>query len=443
MKKTAPDDIQSQIRKLAFEALQDFPDGKIPKSAHIETIFPEIFQAKRFKSSEKKKTQEALALIHKSLAHTAALELMALSAYPEIQMMKLGDFSKNLLLMALYECLECQASWESLFREYNKFYNHYLQQRHLEAKSENGEKVQADDESLNFEKALFASIFYYPHFCLCVLLAEMVEANVFSEHEYKRKLQKLGYTEDFLPPKLLAELLQGLISSREMLDASLEKFLSPKHWQRLPSLFRNILRIALYEILINLAPINILSNAFSGIIRLFILQYPELSTDAAAQTEKFLKMQLEKSARSLGRALAFQIIYGLAFTDISSIAMLKAAYAHSPYNISGSADLTAKSDDLFSWRLVRGVWEQAAILDGIIDRYSHKWRVERMGKIEITLLRLALYEMLHEKTHPRIVISEIMDIADMFGAMEAKNLVNGILDAVSKSKEFQFLQKQS
>ena len=129
--------------------------------------------------------------------------------------------------------------------------------------------------------------------------------------------------------------------------------------------------------------------------------------------------------------MAFQFIYGLAFREMEKLGDLRKAFMLSPYRLRASEHGAGG----YSWKLIRGVWEHADRLDALIDQFSHNWRIERMGKIELTLLRLALYEMLYEDLPARIVISETMDIADMFGVEEAKKLVNGILDAISKSPE--------
>ena len=48
----------------------------------------------------------------------------------------------------------------------------------------------------------------------------------------------------------------------------------------------------------------------------------------------------------------------------------------------------------FAWELVEGVWSNVKTLDSVIERFSQNWRVDRLGKIELTLLRLAVFEML-------------------------------------------------
>lgn len=94
--------------------------------------------------------------------------------------------------------------------------------------------------------------------------------------------------------------------------------------------------------------------------------------------------------------------------------------------------IEAKRPEGFAWRLTRGVWERQKELNGVIDRLSRHWSLERIGHMERILLQLALFEIIQMRTHPKIVISESMMLADEFGAGKAKNFINGILDTAGR-----------
>ena len=90
----------------------------------------------------------------------------------------------------------------------------------------------------------------------------------------------------------------------------------------------------------------------------------------------------------------------------------------------------------FAWELAEGVWRHAANLDALIARFSRNWRLERMGRIELTLLRLSLFELtFRPDVPPRVVINEALDLTARFGDAKAKRFINGILDAVAKAAE--------
>ncbi|MBR4742076.1 MAG: transcription antitermination factor NusB, partial [Desulfovibrio sp.] len=87
----------------------------------------------------------------------------------------------------------------------------------------------------------------------------------------------------------------------------------------------------------------------------------------------------------------------------------------------------------FAWELVRGVFTFREKIDATISKYSQNWRLERIGHIELTLLRLAVFELLfHKETPPKVVINEALELSTSFGTLQSKKFINGILDAAIK-----------
>ena len=72
--------------------------------------------------------------------------------------------------------------------------------------------------------------------------------------------------------------------------------------------------------------------------------------------------------------------------------------------------------------------EKKEELDKAIDSVSQGWRIDRMGKAELNLLRLALYEMRYLDDVPvKVAINEAVDLSKEYGGDEAPAFVNGIL----------------
>jgi len=79
-------------------------------------------------------------------------------------------------------------------------------------------------------------------------------------------------------------------------------------------------------------------------------------------------------------------------------------------------------------RMVRGVLTHQAKLDEEIDAVSTHWRINRMPVVDRAILRLAVYELLHEPvTPPGVVVSEAVRLAKLFGTEKSGAFVNGIL----------------
>ncbi len=140
------------------------------------------------------------------------------------------------------------------------------------------------------------------------------------------------------------------------------------------------------------------------------------------------------ATRHGGRELAFQVLYGLSFASVHTLDELQDIFYSSPGNQAKESISTTPSG--FAWELVEGVWKSATLLDDVIDRHSHNWRVNRMGRVELTLLRLAVFEMLCRDDIPsKVAINEALDLSRQFGDDGAGSFINGILDAVAKAQE--------
>lgn len=148
----------------------------------------------------------------------------------------------------------------------------------------------------------------------------------------------------------------------------------------------------------------------------------------------------KNTSRRGERALAFQVLYGLSFAPATSLGALRTAFRRYPESAEKEpavqAEAPATAPQGFAWELVEGVWSNSAALDSVITRFSRNWRVDRMGRIELTLLRLGMYEMLYrDDIPPKVAINEALELAKQFGEGSARSFVNGILDAASKALE--------
>jgi N utilization substance protein B len=82
-------------------------------------------------------------------------------------------------------------------------------------------------------------------------------------------------------------------------------------------------------------------------------------------------------------------------------------------------------------KLVEGVTVNQDELDALIRQHSEHWRLERMAAVDRNLLRLALYELLHQPAIPaKVVINEAVELAKRYGSEESGSFINGILDRI-------------
>ena len=90
----------------------------------------------------------------------------------------------------------------------------------------------------------------------------------------------------------------------------------------------------------------------------------------------------------------------------------------------------------FATRLAAGVADTVASIDPMIVEAAEHWRLERLNVLDRLILRLAIYELLHEPGTPsKVVINEALELARTFSGDDAVRFVNGVLDAVRRRLE--------
>lgn len=74
-----------------------------------------------------------------------------------------------------------------------------------------------------------------------------------------------------------------------------------------------------------------------------------------------------------------------------------------------------------------------AEIDEAIDAVAEGWKTGRMGKVDLTLIRLAVYEMKYDEDVPvGVAINEAVELAKKFSTEFSANFVNGVLGAYAK-----------
>jgi N utilization substance protein B len=95
------------------------------------------------------------------------------------------------------------------------------------------------------------------------------------------------------------------------------------------------------------------------------------------------------------------------------------------------ADLPVSPDE-FAADLVAGVGSHEAELDAMISAYAVDWTIERMPVVDRTVLRIAVYELLHRSDVPTsVVVSEAVELAMEYSTEESGRYVNGVLGSIA------------
>lgn len=91
-------------------------------------------------------------------------------------------------------------------------------------------------------------------------------------------------------------------------------------------------------------------------------------------------------------------------------------------------ETVAESDERYITAKYHNIMEKLPQIDALLNEKAEKWTTDRMGKAELTILRLAVYEILHDEEVPTgVAINEAVELAKKFGQDNSGAFVNGVL----------------
>ena len=92
--------------------------------------------------------------------------------------------------------------------------------------------------------------------------------------------------------------------------------------------------------------------------------------------------------------------------------------------------------DQYVVSMVEGVKQNETMLDDFIKPYLQQWTIDRISKISLSVLRLAIYEMIFNKDlEAAIIINEAIEIAKYFSTEQDAAFINGVLGSFVRDRE--------
>lgn len=128
--------------------------------------------------------------------------------------------------------------------------------------------------------------------------------------------------------------------------------------------------------------------------------------------------------RSQARELAFQLIFERLF--------IKEDYT---FDESFFASLKKEEDKDFSKNLVRKFEENREHLKEIISSHLIGYEIERVYKVDLALIYLALTEIIYIQTPVKIVINEALELSKRYSTIKSSRFINGVLSSIVKDLE--------
>ena len=130
-------------------------------------------------------------------------------------------------------------------------------------------------------------------------------------------------------------------------------------------------------------------------------------------------------SRRKSREQAFALLFEKSFND-QPVEELAA----------GAAEARDIEMDDFTMELATGAETKTQELDALIEAHSHKWSKNRISRVALAVLRLAVYEMLSvEDTPEEVAINEAVELAKRYGGEEDGSFVNGVLGGISRREQ--------
>lgn len=131
--------------------------------------------------------------------------------------------------------------------------------------------------------------------------------------------------------------------------------------------------------------------------------------------------------RSAMRELAFKLVYEIEVQKQSSDEQLEIFMENN--------EITDKNVIQYLKDIKNGIEQNADEINGLITRnLKDNWSLNRISKINLSLIKLAIYEMLYKELPYKVAINEVVELAKKYADESAPVFINGILASVVKEK---------
>lgn len=138
-------------------------------------------------------------------------------------------------------------------------------------------------------------------------------------------------------------------------------------------------------------------------------------------------------SRRLARESAIQFLYSTDYNKNENLEeMLKEFFEAEEEGIENKTQEALNSNDIkFAEEIIRGTIDNLQQVDQLIQSNAIGWTKERIAKVDLAILRLALYEMLFREDIPAsVAINEAIELAKKYSTDESGGFVNGILGKI-------------
>lgn len=138
--------------------------------------------------------------------------------------------------------------------------------------------------------------------------------------------------------------------------------------------------------------------------------------------------------RHLSRTIAMQTLYEWDIRKVPAIDNIMTR------NI---GEFQKDADSEYITTVIEGVIKNCAAIDGKIGQAAPEWPIEQISSIDKSILRVAVYELLHStEVPPKVAINEAVELAKLFGSENSSKFINGVLGTIYRASERYKLEEE-
>lgn len=128
--------------------------------------------------------------------------------------------------------------------------------------------------------------------------------------------------------------------------------------------------------------------------------------------------------RKLSREKAMELLFGITLSKDTIEEAIESFLENYEGNIK-EIDLTYIKQALI------GIENNKEEIDKVIEANLHNWKIDRISKVNLSILRLATYELLYDETVPKgVAINEALEITRRYSDEKSVSFINGVLDKI-------------
>jgi len=134
--------------------------------------------------------------------------------------------------------------------------------------------------------------------------------------------------------------------------------------------------------------------------------------------------------RTEGRTLAFELLYSLEIQKVTVEEQEEQIQLFLTEN-----EIEEEKTTCYIKQTIEGIMQQKEEINKMISQnLTEKWNIDRISKVNLALLELAIYEMMYVNLPYKVVVNEVVELAKKYGEDSSPSFVNGILANIIKEQ---------